>query len=85
MGMRRTLGSLVFTLSVLTLGAPVAAQNARPTDTPTQGNNAPGEPQPASPATRKYLKDLALQLPFLKTSESMGNHDSEIVDAGSVD
>ena len=28
---------------------------------------------------------LALQLPFLKTSESMGNHDSEIVDAGSVD
>jgi hypothetical protein len=28
---------------------------------------------------------LALQLPFLKGSESMGNHDSEIVDAGSVD
>ena len=28
---------------------------------------------------------LALQLLFLKTSESMGNHDSEIVDAGSVD
>jgi hypothetical protein len=28
---------------------------------------------------------LALQLPFLKASESMGNHDSEIVDAGSVD
>ena len=28
---------------------------------------------------------LALQLPFLKVSESMGNHDSEIVDACSVD
>src|SRR5579863_7713615 len=28
---------------------------------------------------------LALQLPFRKASESMGNHDSEIVDAGSVD
>ncbi|MGH7034054.1 MAG: hypothetical protein ACREFL_10020 [Stellaceae bacterium] len=28
---------------------------------------------------------LALQLPFLKTSESMGNHDSEIVDAFGVD
>jgi hypothetical protein len=28
---------------------------------------------------------LALQLPFLKVSESMGNHDSKIVDAGSVD
>jgi hypothetical protein len=28
---------------------------------------------------------LTLQLPFLKASESMGNHDSEIVDAGSVD
>ena len=29
--------------------------------------------------------DLALQLPFLKISESMGNHDSKIVDADSVD
>jgi hypothetical protein len=28
---------------------------------------------------------LALQLRFLRTSESMGNHDSKIVDAGSVD
>ena len=31
-----------------------------------------------------YAK-LALQLPFLKISESMGNHDSKIVDAGRVD
>jgi hypothetical protein len=28
---------------------------------------------------------LALQLPYLKISESMGNHDSKIVDAASVD
>jgi len=28
---------------------------------------------------------LALQLSFMKISESMGNHDSEIVDAYSVD
>jgi hypothetical protein len=27
---------------------------------------------------------LALQLPFLKISESMGNHDSKIVGAGCV-
>ena len=28
---------------------------------------------------------LALQLPFLQVSESMGNHDSKVVDAGGVD
>jgi hypothetical protein len=28
---------------------------------------------------------LALQLPFMQVSESMGNHDSKIVDAASVD
>ena len=28
---------------------------------------------------------LALQLRFLRDSESMGNHDSKIVDAGRVD
>jgi hypothetical protein len=28
---------------------------------------------------------LALQLPFLNISESMGNHDSKIVGADSVD
>jgi len=32
-----------------------------------------------------YSRALALQLPFPKISESMGNHDSKIVDAGSVD
>jgi hypothetical protein len=29
--------------------------------------------------------DLALQLLFLRASESMGNHDSKVVDADSVD
>jgi hypothetical protein len=32
-----------------------------------------------------HLLILALQLRFPKVSESMGNHDSKIVDAGSVD
>jgi hypothetical protein len=33
-----------------------------------------------------YLSSgLTLQLPFPKVSESMGNHDSKIVDAGGVD
>jgi hypothetical protein len=31
------------------------------------------------------LSDLALQLLFLRASESMGNHDSKVVDADSVD
>ena len=36
--------------------------------------------------TARFMKVvLALQLPFLTISESMGNHDSKIVDADSVD
>jgi hypothetical protein len=31
------------------------------------------------------LPVLALQLPFMEISESMGNHDSKIVGADSVD
>jgi hypothetical protein len=38
-----------------------------------------------APATRRPMTALALQLPFLKVSESMGNHDSKIVDAYGVD
>ena len=34
---------------------------------------------------RPFARPLALQLLFLSGSESMGNHDSNIVDAGSVD
>ncbi|HVQ72897.1 MAG TPA: LysR family transcriptional regulator [Bradyrhizobium sp.] len=42
--------------------------------------------QPAvSQVVSNLERALALQLPFWKASESMGNHDSEIVDAGSVD
>jgi len=33
----------------------------------------------------QLLNALALQLLFLKASESMGNHDSKVVDADSVD
>jgi len=32
-----------------------------------------------------HVVHLALQLPFMDFSESMGNHDSKIVDAASVD
>ena len=32
-----------------------------------------------------WVHALALQLHFLEVSESMGNHDSKIVDAGSID
>src|SRR5471032_3140061 len=31
-----------------------------------------------------FMKDLSLQLPFLQVSESMGNHDSKIVDAATM-
>ena len=34
---------------------------------------------------RTGYRALALQLPSMKLSESMGNHDSKIVDADSVD
>ena len=33
----------------------------------------------------RILSPLALQLPILQISESMGNHDSKIVDADGVD
>jgi three-Cys-motif partner protein len=36
-------------------------------------------------SAEKRLIDLALQLLFLRASESMGNHDSKVVDADSVD
>jgi len=40
-------------------------------------------PEPNLETKKKYI--LALQLPFPQVSESMGNHDSKIVDAASVD
>jgi hypothetical protein len=39
----------------------------------------------ASRLARRRDYVIALQLPFLQISESMGNHDSKIVDAASVD
>ncbi len=42
-------------------------------------------PHAAFSSGREILDRLALQLLFLRASESMGNHDSKIVDAGSVD
>jgi hypothetical protein len=42
-------------------------------------------PLPSAMVRRSDLIRLALQLPFLQVSESMGNHDSKIVDAASVD
>jgi hypothetical protein len=39
----------------------------------------------ASTGQNLSVELLALQLRFLRASESMGNYDSKIVDAGSVD
>jgi len=36
-------------------------------------------------SVKSRMRSLALQLPFLQVTESMGDHDSEIVGAGSVD
>ena len=50
--------------------------------------------EPLTAARREFQEEtgfiadgefLALQLPFMQVSESMGNHDSKIVDAASVD
>jgi len=44
-----------------------------------------GKVRPMRKATPQEVEEaLALQLPFPQVSESMGNHDSKIVDAGSV-
>ncbi len=40
---------------------------------------------PHGPARTDCYLGLTLQLPFMQFSESMGNHDSKIVDAASVD
>jgi hypothetical protein len=42
-------------------------------------------PPPERPGQRRVGLRLTLQLPFMQVSESMGNHDSKIVDAASVD
>ena len=40
---------------------------------------------PSDAVSVEVVITLALQLPFMQVSESMGNHDSKIVDAASVD
>jgi len=42
-------------------------------------------PKKAAAKVAFFYSSLALQLPFPQISESMGNHDSKIVDAASVD
>ena len=49
---------------------------------PNEGNTRVG--QRGSGHLAAFSVCLALQLPFPQVSESMGNHDSKIVDAGSV-
>jgi hypothetical protein len=41
--------------------------------------------RPLRPDPADLKRKLTLQLPFMQISESMGNHDSKIVDAASVD
>jgi hypothetical protein len=48
----------------------------------TSGVMGPGS---EAGTTSAFVERLALQLPFLKISESMGNHDSKIVDTDSVE
>ena len=81
--LRKTLLTLSASVS---LGAAVAAPNAAL----AQFGPPPGPPPalagpPPGLGAGSPPPGLALQLPFRKASESMGNHDSEIVDAGSVD
>jgi hypothetical protein len=47
--------------------------------------STPSRRAAGSPQSKKTTVMLALQLPFVEGSESMGDHDSDIVDAGSVD
>src|SRR5712671_5562073 len=47
--------------------------------------SSPGDRSACAPQSKTATVMLALQLPFLKVSESMGNHDSKIVDAYGVD
>ena len=49
-----------------------------------QSGNPAGRPR-GRHREAPYEAVLALQLPFMQVSESMGNHDSKIVDADSVD
>jgi hypothetical protein len=47
--------------------------------------STPSRRAAGSPQSKKTTVMLVLQLPFPQVSESMGNHDSKIVDAAGVD
>jgi hypothetical protein len=51
----------------------------------TLAQSSPGDRSACAPQSKTATVMLALQLHFLEVSESMGNHDSKIVDAGSID
>jgi hypothetical protein len=62
---------------------PVRTLGGKPKPQPRLGSRAGPVPWPRGAA--EPSPGLALQLHFLEVSESMGNHDSKIVDAGSID
>jgi hypothetical protein len=65
---------------------PAPGTPATPAATPAIKKQSPNKAaaKPSVPAANGPC-DLALQLPFPRVSESMGNYDSKIVDADSVD
>jgi tripartite-type tricarboxylate transporter receptor subunit TctC len=80
--MSRSLGQIVVVENVTGAGGTLAS--ARVARTPPGGMTILIHHNALAAAPALY-SNLALQLPFLSVSESMGNHDSEIVDASSVD
>ena len=63
-------------MAALTLAALVATGSIAVTATSAEARDFHGE--------HGFQEDLALQLLFLWASESMGNHDSNVMDAGRV-
>jgi hypothetical protein len=63
----------------------ISAQQAYVPDTSLRPTNWPTYTKKRVDVAVLGRQGLALQLPFPKVSESMGNHDSKIVDAGGVD
>src|SRR6202142_1494363 len=70
-------------------GSSAHRHQARPRTDPTRthhrmvtmAQSSPGDRSACAPQSKTTTVMLTLQLPFLKISESMGNHDSKIVDA----
>jgi hypothetical protein len=81
-GMRK-LGLVISALAIIAAGSADAAEP----DRTHRDCKTPDAPYRDYDCLEAYLGDgfLALQLLYLKASESMGNHDSKVVDADSVD